>query len=331
MMEVMREREINERNRQSALFREYFDKRREVYDARLSKFLKMYPYGEVGTRGANLCHFETAVKGADLLQKNAILQAFQQEKDYWNSAYVINNCNSNTHAHIIATLTAMEKILTGLGYSYFSCLDSDSQFVAGFQGSKRTTDSHDTYMKSPTDTNHWGRAGEEAVDYVLKWLPDLYCVIEKDCHGKYDDNVIILENDSFVDESQEFDHLVIGPQGIFNIETKNYTGKLAIDQNGNWFRLKKGKTEWTAEGNPAQQLFRHHVLLQSIVGDNIPIIDVICMAHPNLMILGQGNSLIPVVKKDLLADFIVNYKPTGLNESEIADIRMKINACKVNK
>ena len=49
------------------------------------------------------------------------------------------------------------------------------------------------------------------------------------------------------------------------------------------------------------------------------------------MIWGQGNSLIPVVKKDLLADFIVNYKPIGFNESEIADIRMKINACKVNK
>ncbi len=330
-MEVMREREVNERKRQSALFREYFDKRREVYEARLSKFLKMYPYSGVGTKGANLCYFERAVKGADLLQKNAILQAFQQEKDYWNSAYVINNCNSNTHAHIIATLKAMENVLTGLGYSYVNCSVADSQSVTGFQTSKKTTDSRDISINSLSDANHWGRAGEDAVDYVLKWLPDLYCVIEKDCRGKYEDNVIILENDSFVDESQEFDHLVIGPQGIFNIETKNYTGKLTIDQNGNWFRLKKGEIEWTAEENPAQQLFRHHVLLQSIVGDSVPIIDVICMAHPNLMISGQGNSLIPVVKKDLLADFIVNYNPVGLTENEIADIRMKINACKVNK
>ena len=42
-MEVMRDKELNERNRQCMVFREYFDKRREVYDARLAKFLKMYP------------------------------------------------------------------------------------------------------------------------------------------------------------------------------------------------------------------------------------------------------------------------------------------------
>ena len=100
----------------------------------------------------------------------------------------------------------------------------------------------------------------------------------------------------------------------------------------NWLSsLKKGEKEWMAEENPAQQLFRHHVLLQSIVGDNVPIIDVICMAHPNLMISGQGNSLIPVVKKDLLADFIVNYKPAGLSETDIANIAYKINSSKVDQ
>ncbi len=329
-MSVMKDKELNERNRQSVLIKAYFDKRREVYEARLSKFLRMYPYSGT-SKGADLYRFETAVKGADLLQKNAILQAFQKEKDYWNSAYVINNCNYNTHAHIIATLKGMESILTGIGYSYFNNAAANSQPYVGLQSGKKAINSGTSKTNTTTDANHWGRAGEEAVDYVLKWLPDFYCVIEKDCHGKYDDNVIILENNSFVDESQEFDHLVIGPQGIFNIETKNYAGKLAIDQNGNWFRIKKGETEWTAEENPAQQLFRHHVLLQSIVGDDVPIIDVICMAHPNLVIIGQGNSLIPVVKKDLFADFIVNYKPAGLSESEIVNICVKINVCKVNK
>lgn len=330
MTSARKEKEVNERNRQIVLIREYFDNRREVYEARLAKFLKMYPYNGPG-KGADLRRFELAVRGAGLHQKNAILQAFQKEKDYWNSVYVINNCNCNIHAHIIATLCSMETILTGISYLYFnSVVSDDNQPAVGWHTSKKPTTS-DLNTKTSADNNHWGRAGEEAVDYVLKWLPDLYCVIEKDCHGKYDDHVIILENDSFVDESQEFDHLVVGSQGIFNIETKNYAGKLAIDQNGNWFRLKKGEKEWVAEENPAQQLFRHHVLLQSIVGDGVPIIDVICMAHPNLMIIGQGNSIIPMVKKDLLADFIVNYKPARLTKEEIADICYKINASKVNK
>lgn len=330
-MEVMRDKELNERNRQCMVFREYFDKRREVYDARLAKFLKMYPYSGATVNRGTLNHFEDVVRGADLLQKNAILQAFQQEKDYWNSLYVINNCNSATHAHIVATLDEMEKILTSLGYSYFDKTISGSQFSVGSQNNHKSTCTSGTPGRNISEVNNWGRAGEDAVDYVLKWLPDFYCVIEKDCQGKYADNVIILENDSFVDESQEFDHLVIGPQGIFNIETKNYTGKLSIDQNGNWYRLKKGETEWVAEENPAQQLFRHHVLLQSIVGDNVPIIDVICMAHPNLIVSGQGNSYIPVVKKDLLADFIVNYKSSGLTVGDINSIRTKIEACKVDK
>lgn len=312
MAAVMNEKEVKERNRQIVLIREYFNKKQEIYEAKLAKFLKVYSYNGAGN-GADLRRFETAVKGADPLQRSAILQAFRREKDYWNSAYVVHNCNCNMYSHIIATLDAMETILNRIDCSY-----CDS--AAAVPDAKEPADA----------TNHWGRVGEEAVDYVLKWLPDLYCVIGKDCHGKYDDNVIILENDAFVDESQEFDHLVIGPQGIFNIETKNYSGKLSIDQNGNWFRLKKGETEWMAEENPAQQLFRHRVLLQSIVGDDVPIIDVICMAHPNLMITGQGNSFIPVVKKDLLADFIVNYKPAGLTREEITNIGNKINACKVD-
>ena len=67
------------------------------------------------------------------------------------------------------------------------------------------------------------------------------------------------------------------------------------------------------------------------MGDDVPIINVICMAHPNLMISDQGNSLIPVVKKDLLADFIVNYKPAGLNVGDIENLRTKIEAYKVDK
>lgn len=327
MVMDMKEKEVNERNRQMVLIKEYFDRKREIFDARQTKFLKMHPYNELGYR-AELSRFEAAVKAADLLQKNAILQAFQQEKDYWNSAYAVNNCNCSIHAHIISILESMEKILSGMDYSFIN----NAACGSGSHSAKRAASvKTGTNFKNAVDGNNWGRAGEEAVEYVLKWLPDKYCVIEKDCQGKYDNNKIILENDTFVDESQEFDHLVIGPQGIFNIETKNYAGKLLIDQGGNWFRLKKGETEWVAEENPAQQIFRHHVLLQSIVGDNVPIIDVICMAHPNLMINGQGNSLIPVVKKDLLADFIVNYRPVGISKGEIMMIRDKINACKINK
>lgn len=332
MVVVMKEKEVIERNRQMLLIKQYFGRRREVFEERQHMFLKMYPYNGLG-RGADLSKFNAIVKKADLRQMDIIIRAFQREKDYWNSTYVVNNCNCSVHAHIISTLEAMEKNLSNMCYSFDDTIASVNQNIELMEKSapKSKSAKSTTISKNIVDGNHWGRIGEESVDYVLKWLPDMYYVIEKDCHGKYDNNVILLENTSFIDEAQEFDHLVIGPQGIFNIETKNYTGKLSIDENNNWFRLKKGETEWGAEENPAQQLFRHHILLQSIVGEGIPIVDIICMAHPNLMIVGQENSFIPVVKRDLLADFIVNYRPAKLSKDQIRMIKNKINRYKISK
>lgn len=179
--------------------------------------------------------------------------------------------------------------------------------------------------------NTWVQIVHFILRQFLKWLPNSYCVIEKDCVGKYSDNIILLENPVFSDESQEFDHIVVGPQGIFNIETKNYSGKLFIDKAGNWNRMKKGETDWIAEENPAQQLFRHHILLQSIVGGQIPIIDVICMSHPSIMINGQENSRIPVIKKDLLADYIVSYRNVNLSRNIIEEVANKINLAKTSR
>ena len=324
-MQTILEGETSERNRQSGLMRQYFDSKRAAFEARQKKFLRMYPYlGASG--GADLRRFESRVKMADHIQRVAIMQVYKAERHYWNSPYVRDHCNCGIYIHIMNTLDGMEMILNNLGYSYSPV--QPSAIMVTFDAQNL---SNNEQVKRRIDGNNWGKAGEDAVDYVLKWLPDTYCVIEKDCVGKYSDNIILLENPSFSDESQEFDHLVIGPQGIFNIETKNYSGKLAIDKSGNWFRLKKGETEWIAEENPAQQVFRHRVLLQSIVGYQVPIIDVICLSHTSILIAGQENSRVSVIKKDLLADFIVNYRSAGLMPNQIALIKNKINSCKTSK
>lgn len=327
-MQTILDREAAERNRQSELMRQYFDSKRAAFDSRQEKFLHMYPY--LGSSsGADLRGFESCFKMASNIQRAAIMQAYEAERHYWNSPYVQAHCNCGIHIHIINTLDGMERILNSLGYGCGSVQSGAVTMTFNAQDDQNL--SNIEQVNRNIDKNNWGKAGEDAVDYILKWLPDMYCVIEKDCVGKYSDNIILLENPLFSDESQEFDHLVIGPQGIFNIETKNYSGKLAIDKAGNWLRLKKGETEWIAEENPAQQIFRHRVLLQSIVGNMVPIIDVICLSHPSILIAGQGNSKIPVIKKDLLADFIVNYRPVGVTPNQIVLIENKINSCKTNK
>ncbi len=327
-MQNLLERELKERSRQRGLMRQYFDGKRAAFDARQEKFLRMYPYHGASC-GADLRRFESSVKMASDVQRDAIMQAYEAERNYWNSPYVLDHCNCGIHIHIINTLVGMEMILHNLGCDYGTA-DAPSVTVSLKNNENRTAANGEPARRTP-DINNWGKAGEDAVDYVLKWLPDVFSVIEKDCVGKYSDNIILLENPAFSDEAQEFDHLVIGPQGIFNIETKNYAGKLAIDKAGNWLRMKKGETEWCAEENPAQQVFRHRVLLQSIVGYQIPIIDVICLSHPSIMVAGQENSKIPVVKKDLLADFIVNYRSASLTAEQVAMLERRINSCKISK
>lgn len=327
-MQNLLERELKERGRQSGLMRQYFDGKRAAFDARQEKFLRMYPYHGASC-GADLRRFESSVKMASDIQRDAIMEAYEAERNYWNSSYVLDHCNCGIHIHIINTLDGMEMILHDLGCDY-STANAHPVTVSLKSNENRVVTNGEPVKRTP-EVNNWGRAGEDAVDYVLKWLPDMFSVIEKDCVGKYSDNIILLENPAFCDEAQEFDHLVIGPQGVFNIETKNYAGKLAIDKAGNWLRMKKGETEWCAEENPAQQIFRHRVLLQSIVGYQIPIIDVICLSHPSIMIAGQENSRIPVIKKDLLADFIVNYRPAGLTAEQVAMLECQINSCKISK
>ena len=325
-MQSLLERELKERSRQSGLMRQYFDCKRAVFDARQEKFLRMYPY-HGSTCGADLHRFESSVRMASDIQRDAIMKAYEAERNYWNSPYVLDHCNCGIHIHIINTLDEMEIILHDLGCDYGAATNTVTMPVNSNESQATTGDP----MKRDSKVNNWGKAGEDAVDYVLKWLPDMFSVIEKDCVGKYNDNIILLENPAFCDEAQEFDHLVIGPQGIFNIETKNYAGKLAIDKAGSWLRMKKGDAEWCAEENPAQQVFRHRVLLQSIVGYQIPIIDVICLSHPSIVVTGQENSKIPVIKKDLLADFIVNYRPVGLTSEQMEILERQINDCKTSR
>lgn len=79
MAAVMKEKEVNERNRQIVLIREYFGQRREVYEARLAKFLKIYPYKGDGNRAA-LRRFEVAVRRADLLRKMQSYRRFRRRR-----------------------------------------------------------------------------------------------------------------------------------------------------------------------------------------------------------------------------------------------------------
>lgn len=165
-----------------------------------------------------------------------------------------------------------------------------------------------------------GQTGEKEVDYALKWLDKSYITVPKILNKKLGIETIDLYNPGFTDESQEYDHIVIGKQGVFVIETKYYSGTLIIDSNGNWVRIKKDGVH-VGERNPFQQMDRHIKLLKSFLQEDVPINGLICMAHPEIIIEGVENSSVPLVKSDLLVKYIENY-PAG-SDKVLSDFEMR--------
>ena len=162
-----------------------------------------------------------------------------------------------------------------------------------------------------------GIKGELDVDYALKWLDKKYIVITKGSTNKYGMKRIIIANPEFMDESQEFDHLIVGEQGIFMVETKNYAGKLIVDKNGNWIRVASDGSE-EGERNPIQQVGRHEKMLRSFIPPQVKIISIICMANPKMIIEGVENCVIPIIKSDMLEYYIEHYETkTKLRKKDI--------------
>ena len=89
--------------------------------------------------------------------------------------------------------------------------------------------------KHETDRMSWrkGAVGEYEVGAELERLSDKYSVF----------------NDVNTEEFGNFDHIVVGPSGIFALETKNWTGLIAADAAG----------ELTRNGKPSSQPHVHNL------------------------------------------------------------------------
>lgn len=148
-----------------------------------------------------------------------------------------------------------------------------------------------------------GRQGEVSVEYALKWMqPQGYRSVWRTSLTKYGMPGIVLKNRAFIDEQQELDHIIVGTNGVFLIETKNYSGTLQITRNGDWIQEKNNIKKGIK--NPVQQCNRHHAVLQSILEKNVPITSIICIANEGVIVEGRQYCQIPLVRVELLQDLI---------------------------
>jgi uncharacterized integral membrane protein len=137
-----------------------------------------------------------------------------------------------------------------------------------------------------------GKKGEEKVTYELSHL-------NKSKSSVFHNITVKINGDT-----QQLDHIIIGENGIYNIETKTYTGSIRIDEFGNWSRDAHFDGGWKGMQNPLAQTQRHRRALVSIFGEQYPIYDIIAMGNEETVLNGVANSPIPILTLGTLQYYI---------------------------
>lgn len=127
-----------------------------------------------------------------------------------------------------------------------------------------------------------GVEGEELTAEIISSLPDSFYAFQ---------NVKV----TYEDKTSELDMVVVGPTGVFVIETKNMTGTiLANYDNEQWVQKKKGENGRTTSKtfySPVKQVGTHVYRLAHYLRDNgcsVHVDSVVFFANPdaNVQLLG---------------------------------------------
>jgi hypothetical protein len=120
----------------------------------------------------------------------------------------------------------------------------------------------------------------------------------------------------------DIDHIVLGPNGVFVLETKNWSGKILV--NGDQWQ-RPGKH---AMGSPSLQVKRNTQKVRRLV-DSVPSLHgvyvegivVLTNQHANLSI---NNPSVPIIRLQQLISHITSHGNGNLSQEQIAQIAKQI-------
>lgn len=146
--------------------------------------------------------------------------------------------------------------------------------------------------------------GEYRVDYAIKWcIADLNAdviSVERNCESKYRYGCILLGKPDFIDEPQEYDHILVCDVGVIIIETKHWKGRVEIRPDGKWLRDSNNDGHVVGIESPVFQMRRHEALMQRIL-PQVPIFSLLCFSNDSVILEGRENFTdYPIVYVDQL-------------------------------
>jgi hypothetical protein len=142
---------------------------------------------------------------------------------------------------------------------------------------------------------HSGLEGEQQVTKVLK--------------AKLNDDYFLINDAYFRDGGGDIDHIVLGPNGLFAIETKNWSGTVTC-QGDNWHRDRNHKN--TNNANPSKQAKRNASRIRNLIElatlgvGNGWVEGIVVFTNRNIN-LNVTHPSIPVLKVHELPAFIIAY------------------------
>ena len=173
-----------------------------------------------------------------------------------------------------------------------------------------------------------GKTGETLIEETLEGLSDNYYLV----------------NDVMLPESYgNIDHIILGPNGIFVIESKNYDGKI-ICNGDEWHRhyeggltiSMRGRPYWKPPrdydiGSPSKQVKRNAVKLKQFIQKTfkkpIWVEGIVVFTNPNAE-LELNNPSVPILKVEELYNFIKNKKlRIKFSQKELKSIGKLIMGC----
>ncbi len=176
------------------------------------------------------------------------------------------------------------------------------------------------YKQSCKDVNacRKGIIGEQTVIDALKNLDDKFYLI----------NDITLQQ-----PYGNIDHILLGPNGIFVIETKNYKGNIEC-HGDDWHRYyeNRGGNRDYSIASPSKQVKRNAVGLKNFLNKNADILknkpnlfinSIIVFTDPNIN-LNLENPTVPIKRPEELYNYIKSFKSNILFTKDDLDSIAKV-------
>lgn len=130
---------------------------------------------------------------------------------------------------------------------------------------------------------------------------------------------------------QEIDHIVIGPNGVFHIESNHAPGEIRFEDSSPDRAITHSVNGKTVEGkgqDPTVHLYRRERVLKELLRQHqlrADVVGIVCFTHPDSRLIGSSPAF-AALKVDRLVQHIKNYRPSRtLSPADVASIERIIS------